>query len=151
MRATINGIDIEGTPAEIVEYLTAATQSATNGYVKPEPEHRVGFTPAAWHYPLPPEPEHRPYPLPPEPEPEPEPAPRLRISLRPKNKETLDGILAFDEGIPASGIAKLLDISESTASGRIQKLRKLRLIEKIPGTTMWRGTEKARTAEIFVA
>lgn len=132
MRATINGIDIEGTPAEIVEYLTAATQSATNGYVKPEPEHR-------------------PYPLPPEPEPEPEPAPRLRISLRPKNKETLDGILAFDEGIPASGIAKLLDISESTASGRIQKLRKLRLIEKIPGTTMWRGTEKARTAEIFVA
>ena len=140
MRATINGIDIEGTPAEIVEYLTAATQSATNGYVKPEPEHRVGFTPAAWRYPLPPEPE-----------PEPEPAPRLRISLRPKNKETLDGILAFDEGIPASGIAKLLDISESTASGRIQKLRKLRLIEKIPGTTMWRGTEKARTAEIFVA
>ena len=140
MRATINGIDIEGTPAEIVEYLTAATQSATNGYVKPEPEHRVGFTPAALHYPLPPEPE-----------PEPEPAPRLRISLRPKNKETLDGILAFDEGIPASGIAKLLDISESTASGRIQKLRKLRLIEKIPGTTMWRGTEKARTAEIFVA
>lgn len=131
MRANINGIDIEGTPAEIVEYLTAATQSATNGYVKPEPEHR-------------------PYPLPPEPEPEPEPK-RVRIFVKPKPKAVLDVIAEFPEGIPAAGIYSLMDgVTASAVAGRIQALHKQGLIELIPRTLLWRTSEKARNAEIIV-
>lgn len=70
------------------------------------------------------------------------------ISVRDRQLDILDAVIAFPEGVTCRGVAELLGLSDKTVSGRMQLLKRAGLVEKLQGHHSWRATTLARRAKL---
>lgn len=70
------------------------------------------------------------------------------ISVRDRQLDVLDAVLAFPEGVTCKGVGELLGLSDKSVGGRMQLLKRAGLVEKLPGHHSWRATTLARRAKL---
>lgn len=62
--------------------------------------------------------------------------------------ETLECIMVFAEGVPATGISQLLGVKVGTVHSRLQALKHQGLVERVRGHQLWVATPLARRAKL---
>jgi hypothetical protein len=79
-------------------------------------------------------------------------APRLgtpqHVTVTPKNREVLEAVMLFPEGVSTASLATLLGLKQVTVSARIQSLKNQNLVEHVPHHNLWRATTLARRAKL---
>jgi hypothetical protein len=73
------------------------------------------------------------------------------VSVTRLHLDVLEAVMLFPEGVTTRGVSQLLGLSNKTAGGRIQGLKRQGLIEKLPGHKSWRATTLARRAKIVAS
>jgi hypothetical protein len=62
--------------------------------------------------------------------------------------DVLNVILLFPEGVEARGVCELTGFSDKAIGNRIQRLKNMGLVEKVPHHRQWRATQLARRAKL---
>lgn len=70
------------------------------------------------------------------------------ITVSRRNREVLDAVMLFPEGVSTSSLATLLGIKQGVIAGRVQALKDVSLIEKVQGHRLWAATTLARRSKL---
>lgn len=78
----------------------------------------------------------------------PDPGMPQHITVSRKNREVLDAIILFNEGVSTNSLETLLGIKPVIIASRIQALKGAGLVAKVPGHRRWVATTLARRAKL---
>lgn len=70
------------------------------------------------------------------------------VSVRDRQLDVLDAVLAFPEGVTCKGVGELLGLTDKSVGGRMQLLKRAGLVEKLQGHHAWVATTLARRAKL---
>lgn len=70
------------------------------------------------------------------------------ITVSRKNREVLDAVILFSEGVSTSSLSTLLGLKQVVVASRLQALKTDGLVAKIPHHRLWAATSLARRAKL---
>lgn len=70
------------------------------------------------------------------------------ISVTRREREMLEAVMCFSEGVSTASLATLLGLSLKVAGSRVQQLKRRGLVEKLPHRKLWVATHSARRAKV---